>query len=464
MWSVIGRIVSAGSFFVSHFLLGRVLPKPEYAAYLTASAAVLFLIVFVSMGTAPILGRAVRQAIYGERAGQTQRIILSCWQLIFGSAIVVSLVFWGFTALLPAGTTWQVMADYPLLLSAWFSLTAGCLVTSWALQGLDDYRSAVIVGARNGGALPNFTFLLLVCLCYYRGVGDLLTLFVAQALLQAVSLLIGVWLVGRRLRRMEIAGLTGTSTETNSADGEGLTPGWFLRESWPNLAIRLINAALTRLDILWVGIFASELAVADYGACKILVTLVAAPFVMLLPTLGPFTAELLSKGQLQRLERILRGFATLVCLPVVGVLAVYMLLPGWTLSVTYGQDYVGASPLLQILCVGQLAFVLSGNNGQTLVMGGHQRSLMSRTLIMFLAYVIVALPLMWAFGVVGAAVALSLVTLVQSIIITLLAKKLVGVWTMATLSPKTIRSMLLSIFNRDRQGSSEGESSQNDAD
>ena len=96
---------------------------------------------------------------------------------------------------------------------------------------------------------------------------------------------------------------------------------------------------------------------ADYGVAKRLVRLITTPYVMFALSLAPFSAELLAKGEKQRLERILRAAATLVSLPMLVMFASFLLAPGTLLALAFGEPFRDAAPILQLLTLGQLVFM-----------------------------------------------------------------------------------------------------------
>jgi O-antigen/teichoic acid export membrane protein len=160
---------------------------------------------------------------------------------------------------------------------------------------------------------------------------------------------------------------------------------------------------------------------------------------MLNVVLAPFVAELSSSQQTKRLERVLRGAATLVGLPSLVALLLMLLIPGLVIDWTYGESFRGAALPLSILAFGQFVFVASGANAMTLTMTGHQRVLMASSMLTLTIYCLVA-P--WAIsqgGIVGGAAVGSILLATQNILVTILVKSRIGIWTTVSTSPAAVK-------------------------
>jgi O-antigen/teichoic acid export membrane protein len=429
--------------------LAHVLPKAQYSAYVIVTTTIILLTTLSALGAPPILARVVRQMVYSERSQDTWRIFLCCQRLVFCGSCLVAGCFVVASRFLGDEAKWQALRDYPFLIAGWFSLSALCLISAWALQAMDSYHVAVFVGARSGGVINNVAFFLVACWLWKTGQPDLRALFLTPVVIQGLVLVAAQVAIWRRLVRLRAvpAGDVHPPVDTDGGRFDyGI--GWFLRECWPTLAARLLAVAIVELDVLVVGSFCSDEALADYGAAKWLVRFLAAAFLVVAPSMGPFIAELLAEGQLKRLQRILRGFASLIFLPTLLLAAVFLLVPELVLSLTFGPDFVEAAPILRVLVIGTSVFVWSGVNSQTLIMAGQQHALMVYSVGGLIGYIFLAPPLIMLYGTLGAATAMSLVLAIQSTIGTFLAKRRVGVWTMASLSPDSIRSSLRMLRGR----------------
>jgi O-antigen/teichoic acid export membrane protein len=145
--------------------------------------------------------------------------------------------------------------------------------------------------------------------------------------------------------------------------------------------------------------------------------------------LPPFVAELYGRGDLARLERLVRSAATALAVPSLAALAVLLIAPATVIRVIYGDAFVEAAPALQILALGAIVFVLKGNSGMVLTMTGRHRDLLACSLSCLALYVVISPPLVGRYGVVGAALAFTIQTVALNLITGYRVKQAIGIWT-----------------------------------
>jgi O-antigen/teichoic acid export membrane protein len=170
--------------------------------------------------------------------------------------------------------------------------------------------------------------------------------------------------------------------------------------------------------------------------------LVATPYLILQGVTPPLIAEMYAKGKKREMERTLRMVSTVAGLPAALALIGFLLFGGQLLHVFYGPGYEAAAGVLAILSAGRLVAVWTGSAGVTLMMTGHQKSLMYITVFSGIASVTADLLLAPHYGKVGVAIGTASTQAMQNILQVLLAKRLVGVWTMAHLSPRPLIDFL----------------------
>ena len=184
---------------------------------------------------------------------------------------------------------------------------------------------------------------------------------------------------------------------------------------------------------LWIlAAFRSDEEVAIYGAAVRLVSLIGLFFTIIDAIVPPLIARLQVQGQKQRLERILRTTATLVTLPVIAILLLFMLFGDMLLGFIFGDYYRSGATVLIILSLGQVVNVYTGSCSYTLVMMGQQRILFLVSIIS--AAISVCCGLIWvqSSGAIGVAVATTLGMSVQHILALCLVRYRCGIWTHAS--------------------------------
>lgn len=436
-WSFAGRFAAIGLFFLSDMILARALTKTDFAAFFLATQATVFLGTVVALGTPQILSRAIRQTLHGPHPEVVRTVIQRCSRLLILGSIAGSVVFYVVAPwLADDGAQWAPFHNDRLGIVAWSCLGAACLNSAFTLQALDDFRTASFVASRRGGILPNLLFVIFSLFSWRWGFISTSTLIFAQAAFQAVAFIVARRAISRQLNRLPSV----TATGAPSAEDESTihSSRWYLAESLPFLVTMLVATAIDELDGLWVGRLVDDAATANYGAAKRLVRLMTVPYVMFGLSLAPFVAELLVKNEHARLQRILRSAATLVSLPMLTALGVYMIAPKWILALTFGPSFREAAPLLQWLTLGPALIVICGHNTQVLLMSGRQRTLMALSLAALAIYGSALYPAVHFFGVAGAAATQSIVFGMLACTVMLEARRQVGIWTIASIRPTAI--------------------------
>jgi O-antigen/teichoic acid export membrane protein len=136
-----------------------------------------------------------------------------------------------------------------------------------------------------------------------------------------------------------------------------------------------------------------------------------------------------------RLERLLRTAATLSA-AVTAILWVPMLLaPEWLLALVYGDLFADAAPILVLLTAGSIVNVLSGLCGTALSMSHHERLV---SIVQWGAVVLrVAAGCLAAsqFGAVGLGASAAIVTSGLYVVMWLLVRRRMGIYTHLTFRP-----------------------------
>ncbi|MCC6494485.1 MAG: lipopolysaccharide biosynthesis protein [Pirellulales bacterium] len=436
-WSIAGRIGSMGSLFVLNALLARTLDKPEYAAFLAASSLVPFLAMLATLGVPYTLVRALRADL--RDSSRRFHVFWGALKLTLVGGVVTAVCLVASRGLFPAAEKWSLLRDWTWLVAAWAAQSAMCVVCANFLQGVDDFKMAALIGARSGGLAPNLLTLAIVAAAAAAGALTLPLLMTSQVASFAVTMVLAAAVIALACRPMDAAPAPGGQRRSPPASPD-FSARWYFRESWPNLINQLIGVALVEMDLFWVACLAPENVVAEYGVVRNLRLLVTAPLLIGSVSLAPFVAELHSQGDMARLERMLRGTATLFALPSLAALAVLLAAPQAVIAVTFGPAFTHAATALAIISLGCIIFVITGNNGLALTMTGRHRDLMVCSLISLGLYLAISPPLVARYGVDGAAVAFAAQTVAANVLATLRVKQKLGVWTVPYGSRAALRS------------------------
>lgn len=443
-WSVIGRVISIGSVFASVVLLGRHLSTADFSAYTLAAAAVGFLSMPATFGAPRVILRLIREGLATHQPQLAINGWRGCIQLVVGSSMILALAFVVGVSFLEEDAKWRGIRDDSLLVAAWFTLSALCVAVAHALQGFDDFRMSAMVGARSGGIIANVLFLIAIAIALPAGQLTLQFALAAQVALNLLSLAFG-WFVLRAAMRAH-AGVKPADELNGDASRSGLL--WCLRECWPILLIQLTSLGIAQIDVLLVGWLSNESEIATYGAIARLGEILGAAQILATSIAAPFISELYATKQFDKLERLLRGIASLVAAPTLLVALAFMIAPGAILEHTFGYDFTDGAMTLRIVTIGSVVATLTGLNSLTMIMAGQQRQLMWLSAFVSLIYLTLAPLLISRWGIEGAATATALVFGAYNVAVTLMVKRRLGVWTVASFSPASYAFAIRQILHR----------------
>lgn len=152
--------------------------------------------------------------------------------------------------------------------------------------------------------------------------------------------------------------------------------------------------------------FHSTAATGVFSACKGLI-LITNPFLMGVTNfLGPKTAHAFARGGLGELRRVVLS-SMLAIVAIMGLFGLVVLfLGGWLVALLYGAKYAGYGHIVSILVIGRVitSAALATNCGLLAV--ERPDAVFKSHLICVLVTVLLGIPLVWFYSVLGAAVAM----------------------------------------------------------
>jgi O-antigen/teichoic acid export membrane protein len=204
--------------------------------------------------------------------------------------------------------------------------------------------------------------------------------------------------------------------------------------------------ALDQIDLVILANAAPRHDVALYGAAGRISMLLAVPLLMIEFVVAPLVGARNARGETAELELVLRRSATIALLPtLVGTVAV-LAAGRWILAGLYGSYYGQAWPVLAVLAVGDLAFVVTGSCGLALWMTGSHRLTATVAAAFAAATLGTAFVAAHAFGMLGLAVVMGVGIAGQNVVLLLLARRRLGIWTHAYLRPRSVAHAVTSVI------------------
>jgi O-antigen/teichoic acid export membrane protein len=429
-WAAAGRIGAYAAALISGPLLARMLTPDALGDYFLAMTAATVASMLALMGLSGVAMREVSAAVgMGRhdraRAASVATVVLACASGAVAAGVLVS----------PVGRLLAVnvlhsphLHDLMPLVAAWTVLLMATSLATDIWRGLGNIRLAVILNDFGPKAVFAVGVAALWLVSRHVDTGVILWLWVGT-----LGALAGIWMVA--LARRIGSFPTGPRVPRRVLVGVGLGV----------LITGIMWQAMDQVDLMILANAAPRHDVALYGAAGRISLLLAVPLFLVEFVVPPLVGALNARGERKTLELILRRSATIAMLPTaLGAIAV-LAAGRWILSGLYGSYYGKAWPVLAVLALGDVAFVLTGSCGLALWMTGHQK-LTARVATAFAVITLgAAVVTVHVFGMLGLAVTMALGLAGQNVVLLLLAKRRLGVWTYPYLRRREIWSAVASI-------------------
>ena len=181
----------------------------------------------------------------------------------------------------------------------------------------------------------------------------------------------------------------------------------------------------------WYGlsIVGSQLSVADAGLYRLATQIASAIPIITIGVFGVYSPKIgsaLSEEDLVEVARLGHA-ATKLSVVLVIPLIIFLAILAKPLLSAVGTEFVGAHATLLILLAGQAIYVATGPSGLILALSGNQRINLIFA-CMAMAVMLLAFPMaVPQFGIIGAAIVLSIVTAVQNVAYMMVVKRILGI-------------------------------------
>lgn len=419
IWSLLFKVLGAVLGLSVYALLARMLTTEDLGIYFLVVSVITFIATIIQAGMSKAALRLIAESLAvanHERAAHALRAslrfiilvglsVMLLWTLGVNDLVFVDM----FHSSQMAGLSW--------LTACWFVLFAVLRYFSEAFRGLQDFfRSNLFSGTATSAISVSLLAIYYLGHCQF----DLYT----AVLMTLIATFLAAMVAGVMLHRRFI--LIGKSRLVSTSE---LWP-----IAWPILITNLFVFVSNQADLWILGMLVSKEEVAIYGAVLRTVLLITIAPLIINSVVQPMIVELYSKGEKQRLQRLLSTTATVAFVPSVLLLIVVVLAGDELLALVFGQQYSGGALVLAILCAGRTVAVFSGSCGQCLMLGGHQKAMMSTSIMFVLMSIMLALLTVEQYGSVGVATAFAVGTVLQNLTQAILVKKRMGVSTFASLA------------------------------
>lgn len=417
------KVVNTGLGFIMAVFLARVLGLRGYGIYAYAISWITLLGVFARLGLDQTIGRYV--ATYHQEGdwARIHGLLRFSFAAVAGAALACLLV--------ASGVAWFAYRDIVEMRNAlWLAflllpISALMVPCGATLVGLQKVVSAQIPSL----LVQPAGFVLLVGGAWLLFPGSLSpsSVIAIYLLVTCLSLALAAWMLRRAMAACDGAPMTIVKPVYE-------VRAW-LKSALPLMLMGGMFLANANTDILMLGAMVGPEAAAVYKAATRGAELILFALAVVNTPLAPLVAKLYAAEDRDRLKRGVTKAARLTFVLGIGVAAVLILFGRWFLSI-FGPAFVSGHTALDLLCMGQLAALVSGPAGIILMMTGHERGMAISAVVTTVLNVVLNALLIPVWGIEGAATATAISTAVW-------ASLLIGmVWKILQIDPTFIGGIL----------------------
>ncbi|MBL0768212.1 oligosaccharide flippase family protein [Sphingopyxis sp. DHUNG17] len=382
---LLDRIVAVGL----GIIFARWLGPNEFGTYAFVVTAIALLCIPAKLGIPELLTRDIAASRGSAEPLALGRSILKGFAVVGAASfaiVAVGQLVLQFTADTPISRLMKI-GLWMVIPSAFFEVVAGIIRGLGRTIAFQLYGSVLLSGAT---LVIGASAMLLLDL--YTARIAIETRFAAFTLLLMVCC-VHLVLILRRLQPV--------------AGGRVLGTGVIMSTGSRFMFNSVINMALMRVDLLLLGILATEEAVGLYRVAAEGGLLVAFGYTAVTTVLAPEYARIHSVGDRERLQKTVRH-ATWLILLIGGLIALPLIFGSHLfIAVVFGESYVPASLALSIIAAGYLVSFLFGDPVYILNMTGHHDRVTLLVAISLALSLLLCLILIPPLGGTGAAIAAS---------------------------------------------------------
>lgn len=423
---IANKVANAAFGIVLLVILARVLPAPDYGAFIYLSTVVYVISVIARFGVDQTGMRNIAYAVErGERnlARRTAIVTLALSAIL--AALVSAAIF--FPSILPiADAMWPAAIPTLFALAVWmFAMTAENTLSEVA-KGLGcDWGAALIAGVLR-------LVVLIAALLALISAGDQLSLdsvIWLSAVSGALATLTGLVLVRAHLP-------IGDGVKVSIPAGDFVSTSGAV---WLSTSVAGLHAVI---DVWFLGFYVDQTDVALYGSAARVAVVMVLVFHAFNLYVAPVIARDFAADRLPALQRHIRGVTSALTVLAATTFVILSLFGGDILALLFGDAFSVGRNVLILIAGYQLINIAVGPTVLVMNMTGLHRSsavITAVSAVLFFATADVAIP---NFGFIGAAYALVLSGVVTKLMSLIWIRYKLGIWTVATLSISDVRESL----------------------
>lgn len=420
----LGKVVTASSSLLTSLLIVRLLPPDLVGLYFLIFTMVMFLTTLVQLGLNQAVVRVVSEYFaIGKRECAWQSIFVSLKIVFLCSLIMVFVLDTEVASLLiEKAFNSSLIVSVGGLSALWIVCKACGDLIAESFRGLQNIVLATLFGGVISSVL---NVVLLTGLWIFFDEAQLKHIMLIAIISSFIPVFIGIILL-----------LIKNKNKSNLNNNQTLKK--LFEVALPLWGTNLALFSFSQAGLLILGGWQTPEDVAVYGACVRITALVSMPLIIINSVIPPIISEMSTQNKLSDLENILRISASIFALPQAIMVFVFFMYGESILGAVFGEAYRQGENILIFLSLGAFINALAGSCGLTLVMTGHQLTMLRITLFIGCLSILGALLMVEQYGAEGVALTIALSLALQNILMLIAVKNKCGIWTHIQFSLKNI--------------------------
>ena len=190
----------------------------------------------------------------------------------------------------------------------------------------------------------------------------------------------------------------------------------------PMAWVAIVSIVMGFLETIILGVYASSEEVGLYSAALRLAMILSMVTLAFNSILSPKFAALYAKGEVEKMVYLARKSMFVMLLTSSPILIIYLFASEFVLGM-FGDEFVQAAVVLQILVIGQVINIAAGPVAAMLMMSGHAAVVSRIVMVALLFGIAIGMVLISQFGMIGAAWTASMVMLILTVSASLSVRK-----------------------------------------
>ncbi|GAB6988090.1 lipopolysaccharide biosynthesis protein [Paenibacillus pini] len=369
IWTFIGRAVFAFSALLSNILLSRLLNSTEFGTYMLAFNIAFFGNIIGILGLNQSIIRFTTENLKLKRYSQAKRAVYISLRLGLIGAVVTMLLYIVLQQfVLSHFTDSLLLGKVALFTGMWIVASVIQQLIGETFRGLHHVKLAACFG----GVLSNVLYIGCLGTVMLLGIHQLhlSTVVFMVSLTLLLNCLLGALVLRNRLK------LLPHDDNARVPEVERVNRSMIFRVSFPIMLSNVAVFFLTSTDLWILGIFKNADQVAIYGSAVRLIATINFFGVLLNLVMATVISDKNASGQLKELEKTGKSVTTLLTLPAIVLVLIFILFGKTILGIVFGPFYSQAESILIVLSIGQVINLLVGPSALILTLTGNEKSML----------------------------------------------------------------------------------------